>query len=401
MKKFLLLRPFAAVLVALMLLAACETIPESRESEAPPVIHYQPVSFSVLPGWAQDNPAEIWPAWQMSCRVLTKKEAETWRDVCAASETIDPSSEASVRSFFEQYFVAYQITLKLDQKQESEGLVTGYYEPLLRGNRNADVVYRFPLYAQPADLLTVDLASLYPDLAGKRVRGRVEGRKVVPYYSRAEIDDGRVQPDADILLYLDDALDAFFLHIQGSGRAVLPNGEIVRLGYADQNGHPYRAIGAVLIERGELTRENVSMQTIKAWGYQHPEQLPELLEQNPSYVFFREVPAPTEPLAQQIDGPTGSLGVPLLAQRVIAVDRSKLPMGAPVFLATTLPDQSPLQRLTMAQDTGGAIRGALRADFFCGTGDVAGDLAGAMKEKGQFWLLWPKGKALPNEKLNP
>lgn len=400
MKKNAPARLIITVLVTLGFFTACGTTPDQSASEDDFAIQFQRVSFDMLPGWAQDNIAEVWPAWQMGCRALSKKEAATWREICTFSEMIDASSSPVVRRFFEQYFAAYQIVLKSDatQMQESEGLVTGYYEPLLRGSRTSDNHYRFPVYGKPADLLTVDLASLYPELAGKRVRGRINGDKVVPYYSRAEIDSGHTVPNAEILLYLDEALDAFFLHIQGSGRVMLPSNDIVRIGYADQNGHPYRAIGAILIERGELNRENVSMQTIKAWGYRHPEQLPELFAHNPSYVFFREIAAPTDPLAQLIDGPTGALGVPLLAQRTIAVDRSKLPIGAPVYLATTLPDQSPLQRLTMAQDTGGAIRGALRADFFFGTGDTAGEFAGAMKEKGRFWLLWPKDKALPGKR---
>ncbi|MDR1530147.1 MAG: MltA domain-containing protein [Burkholderiales bacterium] len=384
---------YLLIFTFMLALSGCVTPPTDKQS---PRVSYHPVAFDDIPGWSQDTLNEAWAAWLMSCRAFKKNLV--WQEVCAAAENIDASSVVAVRAFFENRFDAYQILIVSGTDATGEGLITGYYEPLLRGSRVPDALYRFPLYANPADLLTVELASLYPELADKRVRGRLEGNKIIPYYSRAEIDRGQRTPDAKILLYLDDALDAFFLHIQGSGRVRLPNNEIVRIGYADQNGHPYRAIGAILIERGELTRDDVSMQAIKNWGRQHPEQLPALLDENPSYIFFREIPSPTDPLAIQIDGPIGSFGVPLLAQRAIAVDRNKIPLGAPVFVVSTFPDQTPLQHLTMAQDTGGAIRGALRADFFCGAGDEAGEIAGKMKQRGQLWLLWPKGKESPQPK---
>ncbi|MDR0770525.1 MAG: MltA domain-containing protein [Burkholderiales bacterium] len=387
------------------LLTGCVTPPTSEApppSEATPQLRYQATAWSALPGWSQDTLAEAWPAWQMSCRALLKKASEraVWTVPCQAAETIDPSRAETVRAFFETHFQAWQIIIDNAESvagaTAERGLITGYYEPLLAGSRTADARYRYPLYARPDDLLTVELASLYPELEGKRVRGRLIDNKVRPYFSRAEIDRGNLFK-ATPLFYVDDAMDAFFLHIQGSGRLRQPDGRIVRLGYADQNGHPYRAIGGVLAQRGDIARENLSMQTIKAWGRAHPAALPALLDENPSYVFFREVPPP-EPgsLDARIDGPIGALGVPLLAQRAIAIDNRQLPLGAPFFLEAVDPDSRvPLQRLTMAQDTGGAIRGAIRADFFCGTGNEAGERAGKMRETGRLWLLWPKGAALP------
>ena len=385
--------PLASVIILIGGLSGCTTPP------APP-LRYQPAAWSALPGWSQDALADAWPAWQMSCRALLKKEAErvVWAAPCQASEAVDSSRPDAVRVFFESHFQAWQIlagnTNSADGATTDRGLITGYYEPLLAGNRTPNARYHFPLYARPDDLLIVELASLYPELEGKRVRGRLVGNKVVPYFSRAEIDRGNPALKAAPLFYVDDATDAFFLHIQGSGRLQLPDGHVVRLGYADQNGHPYRAIGGVLVQRGDIARENLSMQTIKAWGREHPDALPALLDENPSYVFFREVPPP-EPgsLDARIDGPIGALGVPLLAQRTIAIDRNLLPLGAPFFLDALDPDsRAPLQRLTMAQDTGGAIRGAIRADFFYGTGKEAGDRAGKMREMGRLWLLWPKGR---------
>jgi membrane-bound lytic murein transglycosylase A len=192
-------------------------------------------------------------------------------------------------------------------------------------------------------------------------------------------------------------VEAFFLEIQGSGRIELADGSVVRLGYADQNGHPYRSIGRVLVDRGELPLERASLQGITAWGRANPNKLRALLDENPSYVFFREVPTPPpgSPDAQ-IDGPIGSLGVPLVGGRTIAIDTGAIPLGAPVFLATTMPlTSTPLERLTMAQDTGGAIRGAVRADFFWGFGPQAGREAGRMRQEGRMWLLWPTGAPLP------
>jgi membrane-bound lytic murein transglycosylase A len=271
--------------------------------------------------------------------------------------------------------------------------VTGYYEPRIKGSRSRTDRYRYPLYASPDDLLTIDLGELFPELRTERVRGRLEGKRVVPYWSRAEIESGKAGLSGRELVWVDDPVEAFFVQIQGSGRVELPDRSTMRIGYADQNGHPYRSIGRVLIERGELTLESASMAGIKAWGRQHPVELPSLLDENPSYVFFREIAA--DPVSG-IDGPIGALGVPLAAGRAIAVDPRFLTLGAPVFLATTEPLSSvPLERLVLAQDTGGAIRGALRADFFWGSGDDAGRNAGRMNHGGRMWLLWPKAAAPP------
>ncbi len=222
-----------------------------------------------------------------------------------------------------------------------------------------------------------------------RLRGKLQGNKVVPYFTRTEIENGtfRGKPIA----WAEDAVELFFLQIQGSGRIELPDGSHLRVGYADQNGHPYKSIGKILVDRGELKLEQASMQGIKAWGAANPDKLPELLNSNPSYVFFRELP-------NGLSGPLGALGVPLTAGRSIAVDPKYIPLGAPVFLSTTYPNSGqPLNRLMLAQDTGGAIRGAVRADFFWGFGNEAGELAGRMKQKGRLWVLLPKDyPVLPN-----
>ena len=265
-------------------------------------------------------------------------------------------------------------------------MVTGYYEPLLNGSRTRRGVYQHAVYAAPPDLLTIDLGDLRPDLKGQRLRGRVEGSRVVPYHDRAGIESGRAPVAGREILYVDDVIELFFLQIQGSGRVRLDNGEMVRLNYADQNGHPYRGIGRILVDRGELKFEQASMQGIKGWAQANQPKLTELLNNNPSYVFFREIKLDGEA------GPPGALGVPLFAGRSIAVDPAFVPLGAPIWLVTTWPNTTrPLERLMLAQDTGGAIRGPQRADFFWGFGDDAGREAGRMRQSGELWLLWPNG----------
>ena len=387
------------------ILAGCATTPPPPPTPtvAPPTptassmpATYRPVAWNALPGWNDDAVNQAWPAFLAGCAALTASSSRQaiWQSVCSVGSLVDGSDAGAVRDFFENHFSAYAIAAS-DGKDQ--GLITGYYEPLLAGSREKSARATVPLYAPPDDLLTIDLTSLFPELKDKRVRGRVVGKRVVPYWSRADIDAGKASLADKVLLWAEEPVDAFFLEIQGSGRIRLADGSFVRVSYADQNGHPYRSIGRVLIDRGELTPGDATMQGIREWGRRNPDKLPALLDENPSYVFFREVPPPPpDSLKAAIDGPPGALGVPLLRERTIAVDPRSIPLGSPVFLSTTYPlSNRPLQRLVFAQDTGGAIKGAVRADFFWGFGDDAGRQAGKMRQQGQLWLLWPKGAALP------
>ena len=395
-----MLLPRCLAVVAAAVCVACTTLPQTGTKPSPsvavadaarPVL--RPVAFAELPGWGEDTLADAWPAFTTGCTALVSQEttAAVWREPCAATTAIDPRETAAVRTFFERHFTAYRA---LTQDGEDAGLVTGYYEPLLNGSRIRSDRYRYPLYAPPDDLLTVDLAEFYPELKDKRLRGRVEGKRVVPYWPRKDIEAGMPPLTGKELVFVDDAVEAFFLQIQGSGRVRLVEGGVMRVGYADQNGQPFRSVARVLIERGDLPPDGASMQAIKEWGRQHPEALPELLDQNPSYVFFREV---TPDPAATVDGPLGTLGVPLAAGRAIAVDPRSIPLGAPVFIATTWPlSTRPLNRLVLAQDTGGAIRGPLRVDFFWGFGEDAARQAGRMKQVARLWLLWPKNAPPPS-----
>ncbi|AQR65140.1 transglycosylase [Aquaspirillum sp. LM1] len=340
---------------------------------------YIPVTWAALPGWNVANLAEGFSAFSESCKALGKRAG--WRASCDAAAQVDARQPDAVRQFYQTRFTPY----RLSDGDKLQGLVTGYYEPLLRGDSQRSARGRYPIYAPPADLLTVDLASIYPELKNLRLRGRVQGNKVVPYWTRSEIEVGRGVERAEVLAWVEDPIELFFLQVQGSGRVELANGELMRVGYADQNGFPYKSIGKWLIDKGELTAGQATMQGIQAWAQANPARLAELLNSNPSYVFFRR-------LNNTQGGPLGALGVPLTDGYSIAVDPRYTPLGAPVWLSTSYPmSNQPLQRLMYAQDTGGAIRGAVRADFFWGFGREAGEQAGRMKQTGEMWIILPKG----------
>lgn len=395
--------PAIAVLTALIL-AACSTTPPGAVSRAPvmsggaaakpgaPVtsvpLSSQPVSdafqqatFADLPGWGQDDLRQAWPAFVASCRVLVKRA--DWASPCAVARDVNVGDESVVRKFFESNFTPYRV---VNPDGSDNGLATGYYEPLLQGARKRGGRYQTALHRVPPDMLLVDLSSAYPELKAMRLRGRQAGGKVVPYYSRAELSQSSVLAGKE-LLWVDDVVDAFFLQVQGSGRVHLNDtNETVRIVYADQNGYPYKSIGRYLVDKGELRLDQASAQGIKAWLAANPSRQQELLNVNPSYVFFRE-----EKLADPSTGPKGALGVPLTAQRSIAVDPTAIPLGVPVFLSTTQPNsEANLQQLVMAQDTGSAIKGAVRADYFWGFGSEAGEQAGRMKQRLQMWVLLPR-----------
>jgi len=385
------IKPCCLLPIVLALLSGCVSTPRKPIPSGPPTVRYEKVTWSQVEGWNLDQPQEAWTAFLQSCKARGSRPE--WRTVCAAAATQPATDAVSVRRFFEMQFAPYRVVQAEGRSSIDSGIVTGYYEPLLRGARKSIPPFGTPLYAPPPDLLTIELGDLYPELKGKRVRGRLEGRKVVPYYSRAELEGDSTLKGilkGREIVWVDDPIAAFFLEVQGSGRVQLNDGTTIRLAYADQNGQPYRSIGRYLVDRGEMTLDQASAQSIRLWIQSHPERLREVLDANPSVVFFRE-----EPLSDPSVGPQGALGVPLTAGRSIAVDPQFVPLGAPVFLATTQPNSDiPLQRLVMAQDTGGAIRGIIRADLFWGFGAVAGDAAGRMRQQGRMWILWPRDAVL-------
>jgi membrane-bound lytic murein transglycosylase A len=380
----------------ILLLAACTPLPPKPEAPTPPpkpvaeTARYVAAPFSALPGWSSASLAPSLRAFQSGCR-----RAPQLARICEASMALEGGDETGARHFFENNFVAYAV---ISSETGDTGTITGYYEPVIPGSRQPTALNRYPIFGVPEDLIVVDVTALDPELAkvpelrNRRLRGRVENRRVVPYYSRAEIDARGNGFRAPAIAWTADPVDLFFLQIQGSGQVQLESGERIRIGFADQNGHPYRSLGRHLVERGEMTLDQASMQSIKAWAAANPQKLQEALNVNPSYVFFREV------ALQSSEGPLGALGVPVIPGYSLAVDRRFVPLGAPVYLATTMPLSSePLERLMAAHDVGGAIRGAVRGDFFWGTGAEAGAQAGRMRQQGRVWLLWPKDLPLPND----
>jgi len=326
-----------------------------------------PVRWTELPGWDSDRSAELWPALLRGC----DKPAPGWANVCAqARNAVTPAfSDEAARTWLQQRLQPYRIESASDGAVD--GLITGYFEPLVEASRTPRGAFRVPLYMPPADLAT---------------------RK--PYWTRQQIDTSTVAQASlrgRVLAYVADPLDALILQIQGSGRLTLvePDGsrKLVRVAFAAHNDHPYKSVGRWLIEQGELRPEQASWPAIKAWARANPKRLNEMLWSNARVVFFREEPLPDPQL-----GPKGGQAVALTPGRSIAVDTSSIPYGTPVWLDTTEPlSNTPLRRVVMAQDTGTAIIGAVRADYFWGWGDEAEAQAGRMKQPLRLWALWPKG----------
>lgn len=377
-------------LLLILIIGGCAPAPVKCPVCPPPKpqpesARYEPRGFADLPGW---NRADLEPG--LRALLAGCPKAPALRRVCDLAQNLPAGDEQAARNFFETEFVPYAL---VSSESGDSGLITGYYEPIIDGSRTPSADYRHPIYGVPSDLVVVDLGTVIPETRQLRLRGRLEGRRLVPYYSRGEIE-ARGDFPAPVIAWCGDPVELFFLQVQGSGQVRLENGEHIRIGYADQNGHPYRSLGRHLVERGELVLEQASMQGIKAWAAANPQKLQEALSQNPSYVFFRELPA--------TDGPIGALNIALHAERSLAVDRRFVPLGAPVYLATTLPlSEEPLERLMAAHDTGGAIRGVVRADFYWGTGARAGEQAGGMRQQGRMWLLWPIGEPLPSGPAAP
>jgi membrane-bound lytic murein transglycosylase A len=340
------------------------------------------VEWTELPGWAQDDQSEALPALLTGCRALAKQAA--WRDICDAAPTV--KGRAAAKRFFETQFTPYRLA---GADGMAEGFITGYYEPTIRGSRKRSARNRHPVYGLPDDMLTLELGDLAPELKAAPPRVRIEGKRVVPYHARAVIDGEAAPLRGKEVAWVADLIDLFFVQVQGSGRIQLDEGGVMRIGFAGHNGLPYRSIGRVLVERGDLTVERASMQGIKSWAQTNPGKLTELLNQNPRYVFFRELTGPDT-------APLGALGVPLTPLRSVAVDPNYVPLGVPVHITTTWPNTSkPLQRLMLAQDTGGAIRGTVRADFYWGAGEMAAREAGRMQQALRMWLLLPQGLLPP------
>lgn len=394
--KFFSMRFFvlmSCVLLSLSL-SACkqEAEKEPPADMPPPEMKLQKTTFDLLPGWGGDDYTHLVQPLVRSCgRILKRKpddkfgpleQAGTygdWQGACEAFAGVAAGTSDQIKTYLETYFTPYLVS----EGDNAQGLFTGYYEASLRGSRQQSEIYAHPLYKRPADLVMVDLGQFRDHLKGERIAGRVINGNLVPYEGRTQIVAGDWPHNDQVLVWVDDAVDAFFLQIQGSGRIVLDDGGEMRAGYAGQNGHPYYAIGRELIKMGELTPETVSMQTIESWLKAHPDQADAIMNTNQSYVFFQELEG---------EGPLGGENLALTPLRSLAIDRSKLPYGLPLWVDIDPPMQGRprLQQMMVAQDTGGAIRGAVRGDVFWGYGEEAELLAGHMKSAGRYWALLPK-----------
>ncbi len=369
----------SAALAVLFLVAACTTKPPS-----PAGLSLTKVSFAQLPQWNGGNVQAALASFQRSCAALMAK-ADTapmsgagyagtvgdWRGVCAGAK-------GEARDFFERNFTPFTVG-------GGEALFTGYYEPEIRGHRSRQGAFQTPVYGVPSDLVRADLGLFNAKLKGERISGRVDGQRLVPYADRAQIN-AKGLSTAPVLFYTDDPVALFFLQIQGSGRVLFDDGPTTRIGYAGDNGQVYTAIGRTLIADGSLKREEVSLQTIRAWLKANPDRAAAVMETNRSYIFFAEAA-----LGDTASGPRGTLGANLTPLASLAVDQRLHALGAPFYVAADGPD--PVRGVLVAQDTGGAIRGPVRGDLFFGFGAEAERRAGAMKGGGALYVLLPNALA--------
>ncbi len=384
-------------LIAVLLLSACAGGAAVTTTDDGAPVSLKQASFADLPGWGNDDMKGFMQAYQSSCaRILKKAPGDKfssnvgwgtygdWQGPCRSAAGVDANNTASVRSFLEQNFKVMQATAA----GNPDGLFTGYYESTLNGSRTQKGAYQYPLLGRPSDLVMVELGDFRDELKGQRIAGRVIDGKLKPYESRADIVGGKL-PSAQYhpIVWLDDPHDAFFVQVQGSGIVHLDDGSVMRVGYDGQNGHPYYAIGRELVKRGIYTKDQVSMDTIRSWLTNNPDKAEELMNTNPSFVFFKESADDGSGA-----GPQGGEGVKLTAKRSLAIDHGKLPYGFPVFVSIDYADDTgaKINRLVMAQDTGGAIKGAVRGDFFWGSGATAEKFAGPMKARGKYYFLLPK-----------
>lgn len=371
-----------------------KTVQTDKKDEAPALPLFVKSDFSKLPGWSTSDHKKFLEAFAEQCsangNALAKRKATPTGllEACRkARQNMSGNALLPAQIWMEANFDVWQFQQEDGKK---EGLLTGYFEPMLKGSRTAQGQYNAPLYGVPADLITVKLDDIYPELKGKRLRGRLQGNTLVPFFDRGEWE--RLGPDREQpIVWVNDKLDAFLLQVQGSGRVALPDGSVIRLSYAEQNGHPYKSIGKVLVDRGELTAAQATIPGIRNWAKANPGKLEALLNANPSVVFFKEnkVLSPKE-------GPVGAMGVPLTGGLSLAIDREKVPYGSPIWIESSNPvTNAAIAHGMLAQDTGGAIRGRVRADYFWGTGDEAGEAAGLTRQPLKMWLIWPKGTPLP------
>lgn len=389
-------------LAGFLLLSGCADLglplpnPETPSAEEPTLTLWE-AELTELDGWGGENFAAVLPALIRSCDALEKKDPDApmgpdermgkisdWLSICKDARIIRPGNQIEAKYFFESRFAVYST----GNNNEPTGLFTGYYEPEVLGRWGPEAEFQIPVYSRPTDLISVDLGAHRAELAGTQLAGRISENKLIPYFSRAEINAGALRGQGLEIIWLADPVDAFFMHIQGSGRVLLPDGSHVRIGYAGRNGRRYTSIGRELVGMGAIPLADVTAPAIRDWLRAYPAAGTELMNRNESYVFFRVIEG---------EGPIGAQGIPLTPGRSLAVDRTFIPYGVPLWLDTTNPltDGNPLRRIVIAQDTGSAIKGPVRGDLFWGFGAEAARGAGLMKQRGRYYVLLPKSAVRP------
>lgn len=360
-----------------------------------PGAQYLPLTWADVKGWSDDDHLAAYKTFRASCRTINaqtgapepKALGASLSEPCKVAKSLEVSDDAKAKAFFEQNFAP----LRISRLGEPDGFVTGYYEPVLEGSRTQTDVYNVPVYRRPSNLFVRGYKQDSVSLPNKGpVYRKIGRRKLVPYYDRGEIEDGKIAGRGLEIAWLKDPTDLLFAQIQGSARIKFDDGGTVRLNYDAYNGYPYTAVGRILIERGIIPKEEMSMQKIREWMAQNPDGARELRRQNRSYIFFREVNLSDK------DEAVGAQGIPLTAGRSIAVDKSLHVYGTPFFIEGELPIDSeraktPFHRLMIAQDTGSAIIGPARADLYFGAGQEAGRVSGRLRHPMHFVMLVPKG----------
>ena len=358
---------------------------EQEEKNASSGLELVKADFSDLKGWKNDRLSDIVPAIEKSCsKIITQKSeflgsaeikipTKSYTDICLK---LLKNPKTDIKKFIKSNFTPYLVKFN----NSSQGKFTSYYEAELHASKTPDEKYRYPIYGRPNDIIEINLHDFDKNLPNKRYVGRIENQKLVPYYTRSEIENNGI--DAPVILWSDSYIDIYIMQIQGSAVATLTDGSKVRIGYAENNGRDFKGIGSILLEKGLLKPGQTSMSHIKKWLKENIDASTVHMNENNRYVFHRLIQSP---------GPIGAQGVPLTAGRSLAVDKAYIPLGALLWLETSGPDRQPINKMVVAQDIGGAIKGAVRGDYFWGSGgDDILDLAGKMNSAGQYYILLPK-----------
>jgi membrane-bound lytic murein transglycosylase A len=354
------------ILALFLLFVGCSKEPHITLQETPKTELIKS-DFSQLPNWGSEDYSGALNSFIDSCK--TTKTKEIYKEICVQAKNVKDA-----KTFFTANFTPYKI---VSSQEEERGLLTGYYEPELKGSLVKKDPYIYPIYKTPSDLIVVDLSSIYPELKNYRLRGRLEGNKLLPYYERGDRKSSSLK--ADVICYTDSKVDLFFLEVQGSGRVTFENGKTIFIGYENQNGYQYSSIGKYLVKIGAIPLESISLQSINEWLKENPSRVDEVLNYNKSMVFFRE----------KDRSASGSLGVVLTPRRSVAVDQRYIALGTMLYLSAESKEIK-FNQVVMAQDTGGAIKGSVRADMFMGYGEDAKEIAGRLKAPLTLWMFLPK-----------